>query len=197
MTRTRTSKRASTYIPDSASSDFGAAGHRDGQLALRETMKNLNRELVSLTERAFRSRSWHGPNLYGALRGVTAAQASWRPHRDRHNIWELVVHAAYWKYRAHRLISDQPPRAFGIKGADWFVRPVEASESAWEADKALLRNWHNRLRTAIAEFDPARLPKKVGKSVHTYWDTITGVAAHDLYHAGQVQLLKRLVPTNG
>ena len=44
---------------------------------------------------AYDRRSWHGTNLRGSLRGVTAKQAAWRPGPDRHSIAELTVHAAY------------------------------------------------------------------------------------------------------
>ena len=59
--------------------------------------------LLAMIDEAYDHRSWHGTNLRGAIRGVTPAVAAWRPGTDRHNIWELVVHAAYWKYAVHLL----------------------------------------------------------------------------------------------
>lgn len=56
--------------------------------------------LLRLLDESYEKSAWQGPNLKGSLRGVHAAQAAWRPAPGRHNVWELVVHAAYWKYAA-------------------------------------------------------------------------------------------------
>ena len=84
------------------------------------------RTLVALLEEAYAGPAWHGPSLRGSLRGVTAAQAAWRPADGPHNIWEVVVHAAYWKYTVHRRIAGDK-RSFGEKGSNWFVRPLPGS----------------------------------------------------------------------
>jgi DinB superfamily len=152
--------------------------------------------LLHEIERAFDKPSWHGPNLMGSLRGIGPAEAAWRPGPERHNIWELVVHAAYWKYRVRRMLTDEPPRSFGVPGSNFFPRPpTEApgeTEAAWEADLDLLRSWHGRLLDALVAFDPGRLSEKPGKKVYTFEVLISGMAAHDVYHAGQIGLLKRL-----
>lgn len=146
--------------------------------------------LLRTLDQAFDRRSWHGSNLMGALRGVDAEAAAWRPAAGRHSIWELAVHAAYWKYRVYRLLTDAPPRAFDEPGSDWFARPSEMG--SWPEDVERLQAWHGRLREAIASFDPEALETRPGKSWYTYLDLIAGAAAHDLHHTGQIQLLKRL-----
>ncbi len=151
-------------------------------------------DLLTLVDRGFSARSWHGPNLKGSLRGISAVQAAWRPHAGRHNIWEVAVHAAFWKYRVVRLISAQSPGPFELEGSNWFPRPLEVGEQAWREDKQLLATWHDRLRSAVTELHPDTLDHRVGKSRYTRWDLVTGAAAHDTYHAGQIQLLKRLFP---
>lgn len=60
--------------------------------------------LLDGLDEAFDKKSWHGPNLRGAIRGVTAAQAAWLPAGNGHNIWELILDAAYWKYAVRRKI---------------------------------------------------------------------------------------------
>src|SRR5688500_2523546 len=62
-------------------------------------------QILFLLDTAYDHASWHGPNLRGAIRGVTPPRAAWRPAPGRHNIWELVVHAAYWKYVAWRRLT--------------------------------------------------------------------------------------------
>ena len=148
--------------------------------------------LLHNLEQAFDRRSWHGTNLWGSLRGLTAEEAAWRPHPGRHNVWELLVHAAYWKYRVCRLLTDRGPRAFELPGSDFFPRPGPDETQSWDSDLALLKSWHERLLEAVRAFAPARLEEPAGSNGHTYQGLILGAASHDVYHAGQIQLLKRL-----
>ncbi len=148
--------------------------------------------LLGCLDQAFDKKSWHGPNLRGSIRGVRAELAAWRPAEGRHNIWEQVVHAAYWKYIVRRRLRAEKKGSFPLAGSDWIDRPVTLSESAWQEDIALLEEMHRRLRETVAALDPAELEVKPGTSKVTHLDQIRGVAAHDLYHAGQIQLLKRL-----
>lgn len=151
----------------------------------------MNDLLVRQLDLAFNQRSWHGTNLMGSLRGLRGEVLVWRPQPGRNNIAELAVHAAYWKYRAYRLITDEEPRSFELAGADFFDRNDEPSPAEWKADLELLRAWHDRFRSAAAALDAAALGRVV-REHFTAADVICGAAAHDLYHAGQIQLVKRL-----
>jgi uncharacterized damage-inducible protein DinB len=149
-------------------------------------------QVLAILDQAYNRPSWHGTNLRGSLRRVSPQQAAWRPAARRHNIWETVVHAAYWKYAASRRFVDQPHGSFQHKGSNWFRAPTEISGPAWKADVALLDRMHAVLRDAVAELSTRQLyytPR--GKKVSNF-TLLSGVAAHDLYHAGQIQLLKRL-----
>src|SRR5262249_35709269 len=88
--------------------------------------------LLTLLDEAYDKRSWHGPNLRGSLRGVAAQEAAWRPRPDAHNIWEIAVHAAYWKYVVWRRVTGNKRGTFALKGSNFFPRPVELSEAAWK-----------------------------------------------------------------
>ena len=148
-------------------------------------------QLLFLIDTAYDRVSWHGPNLRGSLRGVTPRQAAWRPGPKRHNIWELIVHAAYWKYAAWRRLTGATRGSFALEGSNWFVRDG-ASVRALRADIDLLDRTHRTLREAVAALDPRQLDRRPPKGTATTRALVTGVAAHDLYHAGQIQLLKRL-----
>jgi len=150
-------------------------------------MTNLVSLLVSALDEAFDKPSWHGPNLRGALRGITPEQASLRPQPGRHNIWELMVHCAYWKYVVRRKLTGLRRGSFPLAGSNFFLRPVEITAAAWKSDLDLLVSEHLLLRAAIASLPPAALqdPKNLR--------LIRGAAAHDLYHAGQVRLLRRML----
>lgn len=149
--------------------------------------------LLRSFDQAFDARAWHGTNLRGSLRGVSAEEAAFRPAPGRHNIWELALHCAYWKYAVRRRITGEKRGSFPLRGSDFFARPEGAPEAgAWRADVRLLDACHADLRRVfegLSERDLARTPP--GSRVATL-DVALGIAAHDLYHAGQIQLLKRL-----
>ena len=141
--------------------------------------------MTDFLDEAFDKKSWHGPNLRGSLRGVTAQQAAWRPAADRHNIWELTLHAAYWKYVVRRRLIGEKRGSFVLPGSNFFARPVEATQAAWKADIHILGTEHRELRAAVL-----KLAAPSPAQAHM----IRGAAAHDLYHAGQIRLLRRLCP---
>jgi uncharacterized damage-inducible protein DinB len=148
--------------------------------------------LLQILDEAFAKKSWHGPNLRGSVRGLTVAQAAWRPTAGRHNIWEHVVHAAYWKYIVRRRLRGEKRGSFPFKGSNWFVRPVVAEEGAWREDVGILEEVHRALRDAVAGLSARELHVTPAGSKVSNRAMLTGVAAHDVYHAGQIQLLKRL-----
>jgi uncharacterized damage-inducible protein DinB len=148
--------------------------------------------ILSIIDQAYDRPSWHGTNLRGSLRRVPARQAAWRPGRRRHNIWELAVHAAYWKYAAWRRLTGATRGSFALKGSNWFRRPLDLNEEAWRADLALLDQMHRSLRDAVDKLTQRQLFQTPRGSTVSTFALVSGVAAHDLYHAGQIQLLKKL-----
>lgn len=147
-------------------------------------MPSIRAILTAIVEEAYDHKAWHGPTLRGSLRGLNANQAFWRPADARHNIWELTLHCAYWKHvGGRRLLGDRTTK-FPRSGKNFLPTPDLPTEAAWRDDLALLGSTHRALLDAIASLPNATLEKKAR--------TIYGVAAHDAYHAGQIQLLKRL-----
>jgi uncharacterized damage-inducible protein DinB len=147
--------------------------------------------LLVLLDTGYNRVSWHGTNLRGSLRGVSLDAAVWRPQPGAHNVWELLVHAAYWKYAAWRRLTGASRGSFPLEGSNFFERPVEKTASAWRADLRLLEAMHRELRAAVAATAPRALDTRLPGSKVTRLRLITGVAAHDVYHAGQIQLLKK------
>jgi hypothetical protein len=148
--------------------------------------------LLDLLDEAFSRRSWHGTNLGGAIRGLSPALCAWRPGTGRHNIQELIVHAAYWKYAVWRRLAAEKRGSFPLSGSNWFPRGDEPDAAGLARDVALLRAEHRRLRAAVAALRPADLGRVPKGSRVTVGGLVRGAAAHDLYHAGQIQLIKRL-----
>jgi hypothetical protein len=148
--------------------------------------------LLALLDEAFERKAWHGPNLRGSLRGVTAREAAWRPGPGRHNIRELALHAAYWKYAVRRMLTGERRGSFPETGSNWFPRPGAATAKAWRSDVAVLLDEHRKLRQAAAAVPAAALGKRVRGSKYSTAKLLYAIASHDLYHAGQIQLLKAI-----
>jgi hypothetical protein len=147
---------------------------------------------LRILDESYERKAWHGPNLKGSIRGLSAAQAAWRPHANRHSIAANVVHTAYWKYAVRRRLRSEKRGSFRLKGSNWFVLPSPVTEKDWKSYVALLDDEHRLLRQTIASFPPERLPQlPVGGKV-SFITQIYGIALHDVYHAGQIQLLKRM-----
>ncbi len=150
--------------------------------------------LVRSIEEAYRQKTWHGPNLRGSIRGLSAREANWRPGRGRHSIWEIALHCAYWKYTVGRRILGTKRGSFPLKGSNWFERPhLREGEMAWRGTVRLLDDTHRRMVAAIIGLSAARLNGVTKGSHVSMRQMIEGIAKHDVYHAGQIQLIKRLM----
>jgi DinB superfamily len=160
--------------------------------ALREAAMKTPQLVLNMLDEAYEKRTWHGPNLKQSIRGVNAKQAAWRPQAKRNNIWELTLHAAYWKYALRRRIEGGKRGSFVLKGSNFFARPEKGklTEAAWRADKELLEREHRALRVAIEKV--LRTPRGMKLLRGLY-----GIAYHDVYHAGQIRLLRRLMGRAG
>lgn len=146
--------------------------------------------LLRAFDEAYLKSAWHGPNVRGTVRGLDAETATWRPSVARHNIRELVLHIAYWKYAVRRRITGDVARgSFAIDGSNWFRRDTVDGQ-AWREEVAIADSEHRLLRDVIASLRAKDLSRKVGR--HDIARMIFGVTAHDNYHNGQIALVKRL-----
>jgi len=130
---------------------------------------------------AFAGPAWHGPSLVGALRGVSDDLAAWRPAAGRHTIREIVLHCAYWKHIVRGRLTGLREQ-FARPGRNW----IEAGAESWRGDLVLLKDEHRRLIAVVR-----RLPDR-GASRRAAARNIRGIGAHDIYHAGQIQLIRKL-----
>jgi uncharacterized damage-inducible protein DinB len=146
-----------------------------------------NDHFLELLDRSFDRISWHGPNLANSFRGLDAKAAA-RPIHGRKSIWQQVLHAAYWKQRVlNKLAGTQ---RFARAGTNWPKVPKEITRQAWKADVQLLYEIHARLRSAVAARDPRTITPKLRMMIY-------GVAMHDVYHAGQIRMLRKMLRTKG
>lgn len=145
--------------------------------------------LLELLAHAYDRPAWHGPNLREALTDVGLERALWRPAPERHNIWELALHCAFWKRVVIRGLEGRNDEE-GLSGQpkDFPALP-DATQENWVMALASLERTHRTLLERVAAFDEARLVETTAAGERTFAELIFGVANHDTYHAGQIRLL--------
>jgi uncharacterized damage-inducible protein DinB len=146
------------------------------------------KRILDQMDRAFSGDAWHGPSLMSVLEGISAEQASKHPIRGAHSIWELVHHIEAWNaISEHRLAGEMveitPER-------DW--PPVwEVSDAAWKRALQNLVESRGRLRDSVKDFSNELLEGKASGPDYSRYVVLHGVVQHDLYHAGQIVMLKK------
>ena len=154
-------------------------------------MTEIERILNQL-KRAYEGEAWHGPSVREALAGVSAEQAHARSLANAHTIWELTQHIAVWEsVGLRRLQGDRA--AIEISSPEDWPPPEDQSEAAWEQAKAALDRGHQALVAAISQVRESRLDEPILEGMSTVYVTLHGVIQHDLYHAGQIAILKKAV----
>lgn len=148
-------------------------------------IKRINDQL----KRAFRGKAWHGPSVMEVLDNVTAERAAAHPIGGAHSIWELVLHIRAWERVAMRRIEEWAP--FDVSDEEDWPPVKETTDHAWKnALNALTLN-HDALREVVARLDEGRLSDIVPGTEYSIYFLLHGVIQHDLYHAGQIALLKK------
>ncbi len=140
-------------------------------------------------KKSFEGESWHGPAVREALAGVGAAQAARRPIASAHTIWEIALHMAAWKHIVTRRLSGEPMTDVAPE-VDW--PPVrDTGEAAWQAALHRLEQDHAALRQALVRVRDDQLDQPPAEGTSTRYILLHGVIQHDLYHAGQIAVLKK------
>ncbi len=159
---------------------------------MSKTDRSESARIADQLRRAFDGEAWHGDSLFEILEGVTAARAAARPIAGAHTIWELVLHVAAWDGAVLRRLGGA---AVELSDAENFPPVRDASAAGWRAALAQVRRGHAELVAAVASLPDSRLddmvPGKEGAH-YTFYYMLHGVVQHELYHAGQIALLKKM-----
>jgi uncharacterized damage-inducible protein DinB len=143
-------------------------------------------------QRAFNGEAWHGPSMLALLNGVTAQQAAAHPIPGAHSIWELTLHIGAWENACKRRLEGDPAQLSDEE--DW-PKIEDTSEEAWRATQQLLLDTHQALLDAIATLDDSKLDRPIIEGSKTPFSsvyvTLHGGVQHDLYHAGQIAIVKK------
>ena len=138
--------------------------------------------------RAFEGDAWHGPALLELLQDVDAASAAAKPVLAVHSVWELVLHIAAWDGAALRRIAGETIQLTGDANFPVVPQPTEA---AWRKAVAHARRTHDTLVKTVASLPESRLRDRVPGKKYDFYHLLHGVAQHELYHAGQIAILKK------
>jgi len=144
--------------------------------------------LTRIAQEGYGPGAWHGADLKAALEDVTPQLAFWRPQPGRHNIAEIAVHHAYTARSVRERLTGQAAEPFALKGEDWFEL-ADGSTLAWKKILELVATQQQKLETAIADLGAGRA--RPAEDVKPF-DVVLGITCHAVYHAGQIQLIKRL-----
>ena len=147
------------------------------------------RLLARVLEEGYGGGAWHGPDLKAALADVSPELAFWRPSPERHNVAEVALHHAYCARSVRGQLSGTTPEPFVLEGEDWFE--LEGPEQlAWPQIQAAVEKEQSQLAALVADIAGGRT--RSGLCEAERFNLVLGITCHAVYHAGQIQLLKRL-----
>jgi uncharacterized damage-inducible protein DinB len=144
--------------------------------------------ILDQMDRAIGGEAWHGPHLQQVLDGISAEQASMHPVKGAHSIWEIVNHLAAWNRIVHRRFAGTPVDV--SPDMDW--PPVwDTSDVEWRRSLENLRESREHFRAAVEKVRDEILHEAPSGTEWSRYATLHGVVQHDLYHAGQIAILKK------
>lgn len=145
--------------------------------------------IVDQMQKAFDGRAWHGPSVVALLSDVDADQAANRPLKERHTIWELSLHINAWREKVRRVLGGEKMESLPEE-EDW--PPVDdTDEKAWAKAIEELKLVHDELLEAVSGLSESRLDETVPGASYSFYNMLHGLVQHDLYHAGQIAILKK------
>jgi uncharacterized damage-inducible protein DinB len=151
-----------------------------------------NSEAVGIADqlrRAFDGSAWHGPSVLELLEGIDAATAAGKPIPDVHSIWELLLHIAVWDDVGMVRLSGKKHQPTGT--ANFPLVPTKPTEAAWRKAIADVKRTHEKLVKTVAVLPESRLRDRVPGKRYDFYHMLHGIAQHELYHAGQIAILKK------
>jgi uncharacterized damage-inducible protein DinB len=157
-------------------------------------MREIER-IVNQMERAFAGDAWYSSSLQAILTGVTAEQAAARPIANAHSIWEIILHVAAWQGAVRGRLEGESVKI--PEEGDW-PKVTDTSETAWQSALELLRARHRALLETVLRVSDARLDDLISSERNaetgggvSFYITLHGIIQHDVYHSGQIALLKK------
>lgn len=155
---------------------------------MKENRTGEAKNIADQLRRAFDGSAWHGPALLEILADVDAITAAAQPIANVHSIWELVLHVAVWDRSG--LVRLEGTK-YQPTGDDNFPRVTKPTEAAWRKAVAASKQTHDKLVKTVAALPDVRLWDRVPGKRYDFYHLLHGIAQHELYHAGQIAILKK------
>ena len=145
--------------------------------------------LARTLEEGYGPGAWHGPDMKAAIADVDNDLAFWRPTAERHNIAEIALHHAYHLHHVRSRLTGEPPSPFLLAGDDWFALP-SAGDLSWSQIQKLVDTGHRQIGDTVRAIAEGSAASPL--SAAEQFEIVLGITSHAVYHAGQIQLLKKL-----
>lgn len=155
---------------------------KNGEAALEAT------RIADQLQRAFHGVAWHGPGVFELLKDIDATTAAAKPIEDVHSIWELLLHIEAWDRAAMVRLGGEKCQP---TGKDNFPPVNKVTESLWRATLASANRTHDQLVKLVEGLPESRLRDRVPGKRYDFYHMLHGIAQHELYHAGQIAILKK------
>lgn len=153
------------------------------------------KKILDQLQRSYNGEAWYGPSLMETLSGVDAEKAAAKPLSATHSIWEIVLHLTAWEGAVQTRLAEKYV-ALPAEG-DW-PEAADGSEEGWKNALAKLDQVHNRLCETAGRLSDDQLRERIGDEINretgggvSVYATLHGVIQHNIYHAGQIALLKK------
>lgn len=155
----------------------------------KEIKKSEAAGIADQLRRAFDGSAWHGPAVLELLADVDAETAATRPIADVHSIWELLLHIAVWDNAGMVRLTGKKWQPTGL--SNFPSVPAKPTEAAWRKAVAAAKSTHEKLVRTVAALPESRLRDRVPGKRYDFYHMLHGIAQHELYHAGQIAILKK------
>lgn len=155
---------------------------------MKNALNSEARRIADQLRRAFNGTAWHGPALLELLEDVDAATAAAKPFKDVHSIWELVLHIAAWDDAATCRLGGKKTQPEGQENFPLVPKPTTAN---WQRAIRQVAQAHRTLIRTVESLPESRLWERVPGKKYDFYFNLHGVVQHELYHAGQIAILKK------
>jgi len=152
---------------------------------------------IEKIQAVFQGECWHGPNITEVLANISSVQASYKPTPNTNSIAELIEHIVAWRRFTVEMLGGNVEFKIDVEaGEDWPRYPNGVSEAQWTAIKKSLDSNQEELVATMTAFDNSKADQNVGHRPFTFQQLAGFIIDHDLWHCGQIALLKKLSIAN-
>ena len=151
-------------------------------------MNDIER-IIDQLKRTFDGRTWYGPSLMALLSEVKVEEATARSLPGRHTIWEITLHINAWREYVIKALKDE--FLDGLPDEINWPHINDPSQEAWEQTLAEIKKIQDTLLEAFTKFDSDKLDDTVPGAPYKFYHMLNGIIHHDIYHAGQIAILRK------